>query len=127
MGYSIEQKVIMPKKPVFSVGNFIGQYCDVWGNDIFSESLDFMVSPFILLHYNRGRTRKHGPARGETVGYDAEEAVFLSYLCPGHGHGHSAGGEQRGAPCGDGLLPAAGHPRCGRAEPAGQGRAGQLG
>lgn len=51
----------------------------------FSESLDFMVSPFILLHYNRGRTRRHGPARGETVGYDAEEAVFLSYLCPGHG------------------------------------------
>ena len=43
MGYSIEQKVIMPKKPVFSVGNFIGQYCDVWGNDIFSESLDFRV------------------------------------------------------------------------------------
>ena len=51
----------------------------------FSESLDFMVSPFILLHYNMGRTRKHGPAGGETVGYDAEEAVFLSYLCPGHG------------------------------------------
>lgn len=60
----------------------------------FSESLDFMVSPFILLHYNRGRTRKHGPARGETVGYDAEEAVFLSYLCPGHGHGHHPGGDR---------------------------------
>ncbi len=42
-GYSIEQKIIMPRHSVVSVGGFIGEYKDIWGNKIVSYSKNFRV------------------------------------------------------------------------------------